>query len=307
MSLIATLGAIEIGLVFALVALGVYITFRVLDFPDLTVDGTLPLGAAVAAAMIAGGINPVWATAAAIIAGCLAGTVTAWLNIRFAILHLLAGILTMTALFSINLRVMGVPNIPLMNRPTVIDFFTWLNPFIAAMGLPARPTLRVMALLIIVTVIAALLARFLKTEFGLAMRATGANPRMARAQGIRTDMYIYVGVALSNGLVALAGALFAQTAGFADVSIGTGTIIAGLAAVILGETIFRTRSIVVAVFSCLIGAIAYRLAIALALNAGWLGLRASDLNLVTAVLVGIALMLPGVANPLRSLFKRSAP
>ncbi len=307
MSLIATLGAIEIGLVFALVALGVYITFRVLDFPDLTVDGTLPLGAAVAAAMIAGGINPVWATAAAIIAGCLAGSVTAWLNIRFAILHLLAGILTMTALFSINLRVMGVPNIPLMNRPTVIELFAWLNPLIAAAGLPGRQTLRVLALLIIVTVIAALLARFLKTEFGLAMRATGANPRMARAQGIRTDMHIYVGVAISNGLVALAGALFAQTAGFADVSIGTGTIIAGLAAVILGETIFRSRSIVVAVFSCLIGAIAYRLAIALALNAGWLGLRASDLNLVTAVLVGIALMLPGVANPLRGLFKRSAP
>ncbi|MDU0339246.1 ABC transporter permease [Bosea rubneri] len=307
MSLIATLGAIEIGLVFALVALGVYITFRVLDFPDLTVDGTLPLGAAVAAAMIAGGVNPVFATLAAIVAGCLAGTVTAWLNIRFSILHLLAGILTMTALFSINLRVMGVPNIPLMNWPTVIDLFTWLNPLIAATGLPSRPTLRVLALLIIVTVIAALLARFLKTEFGLAMRATGANPRMARAQGIRTDMHVYVGVALSNGLVALAGALFAQTAGFADVSIGTGTIIAGLAAVILGETIFRTRSIVIAVFSCLIGAIAYRLAIALALNAGWLGLRASDLNLVTAVLVGIALMLPGVANPLRGLFKRSAP
>lgn len=307
MSLIATLGAIEIGLVFALVALGVYITFRVLDFPDLTVDGTLPLGAAVAAAMIAGGVNPVLATLAAIVAGCLAGSVTAWLNIRFAILHLLAGILTMTALFSINLRVMGVPNIPLMNRPTVIDFFAWLNPLIAATGLPGRPTLRVLALLIIVLVIGALLARFLKTEFGLAMRATGANPRMARAQGIRTDMHIYVGVALSNGLVALAGALFAQTAGFADVSIGTGTIIAGLAAVILGETIFRTKSIVIAIFSCLIGAIAYRLAIALALNAGWLGLRASDLNLVTAVLVGIALMLPGVANPLRSLFKRSAP
>jgi putative ABC transport system permease protein len=306
MSLIATLGAIEIGLVFALVALGVYITFRVLDFPDLTVDGTLPLGAAVAAAMIAGGVNPVLATLAAIVAGCLAGTVTAWLNIRFAILHLLAGILTMTALFSINLRVMGVPNIPLMNRPTVIDFFAWLNPLIAATGLPGRPTLRVLALLIIVTAIAALLARFLKTEFGLAMRATGANPRMARAQGIRTDMHVYAGVALSNGLVALAGALFAQTAGFADVSIGTGTIIAGLAAVILGETIFRSRSIVVAIFSCLIGAIAYRLAIALALNAGWLGLRASDLNLVTAVLVGIALMLPGVANPLRGLFKRSA-
>lgn len=307
MSLIATLGAIEIGLVFALVALGVYITFRVLDFPDLTVDGSLPLGAAVAAAMIAGGVNPVLATAAAIVAGCLAGTVTAWLNIRFAILHLLAGILTMTALFSINLRVMGRPNIPLMNQPTVIDLFAWLNPFIASLALPGRQTLRVLALLIIVIVISALLARFLKTEFGLAMRATGANPRMARAQGIRTDMHIYVGVAISNGLVALAGALFAQTAGFADVSIGTGTIIAGLAAVILGETIFRSRSVVVAVFSCLIGAIAYRLAIALALNAGWLGLRASDLNLVTAVLVGIALMLPTIANPMRGLFKRGAP
>jgi putative ABC transport system permease protein len=307
MSLIATLGAIEIGLVFALVALGVYITFRVLDFPDLTVDGSLPLGAAVAAAMISGGIDPVLATLTAILAGCLAGLVTAWLNVRFAILHLLAGILTMTALFSINLRVMGVPNIPLMNRATVIDLFAWLNPLVAAMGLPARPSLRVLALLIIVTVICALLARFLKTQFGLAMRATGANPRMARAQGIRTEMHIYAGVALSNGLVALAGALFAQTAGFADVSIGTGTIISGLAAVILGETIFRTRSITVALFSCLIGAIAYRLAIALALNLGWLGLRASDLNLVTAVLVGIALMLPAVANPMRGLFRRGTP
>ncbi|MER9316222.1 ABC transporter permease [Mesorhizobium sp. M0659] len=304
MNLISLIGAIEIGLIFALVALGVYISFRVLDFPDLTVDGSFPLGAAVAAAMIAGGINPVLATGVAIVAGCLAGMTTAWLNIRFGILHLLAGILTMTALFSVNLRVMGRPNIPLINQPTVIDLFSWLNPLVAAVGLPGRPTLKVLALLIIVTAVGALLARFLTSEFGLAMRATGANPRMAQAQGIRTDMHTYVGIALSNGLVALAGALFAQTAGFADVTVGTGTVIAGLAAVILGETMFRTRPIVLAIFSCVVGAITYRIAIALALNTGWLGLQASDLNIVTAVLVGLALIMPSVANPMRSLLKR---
>jgi putative ABC transport system permease protein len=306
MNLISLIGAVEIGLVFALVALGVYISFRVLDFPDLTVDGSFPLGAAVAAAMISSGINPITGTLAAIVAGCLAGIVTAWLNIRFGILHLLAGILTMTALFSVNLRIMGRPNIPLMNQPTVIDLFAWLRPLVEASGLPGRPTLKVLALLIIVSVVGALLARFLTSEFGLAMRATGANPRMAQAQGIPTEMHTYIGVAMANGLVALAGALFAQTAGFADVTVGTGTAIAGLAAVILGETIFRTKSIVIAIFSCVFGAIAYRIAIALALNTGWLGLQSSDLNLVTAVLVAMALILPKVANPMRSLLKRSA-
>jgi putative ABC transport system permease protein len=306
MSLIAFLGAIEIGLIFALVALGVFLSFRVLNFSDLTVDGSFPLGAATTATLIVAGLDPVSATLVGVAAGALAGLVTAWLNVRFGILHLLASILTMIALFSINLRIMGKPNVALINQDTVINLFTWLSPTIESAGLPVRATLKVVVLAIIVVIVGLALGRFLTSEFGLAMRATGANARMARAQGISTKLHIYVGMALSNALVALAGALFAQTAGFADVTVGTGTIVVGLAAVILGETMIRTRRIVVMLAACVLGAVIYRIVIALALNTNWLGLQSSDLNLVTALLVGIALMLPGMRNPLKSLFRRSA-
>jgi len=307
MSLIATIGAIQIGLVYALVALGVFLSFRVLQFPDLTVDGSFPLGAATAATLITVGFDPISATLIAILAGALAGLVTAWLNVRFGILQLLASILTMIALFSVNLRIMGRPNVSLLGETTLIDYFAALKPSLAALGLPATATLKMLVVGVVVIVIAALLGRFLKSEFGLAMRATGANPRMARAQGIATTRHIYCGMALSNGLVALAGALFAQTAGFADVTVGTGTIVVGLAAVILGETILPTRSILIKLIACILGSILYRLAIALALNSGALGLQASDLNLVTAVLVGIALVLPGARNPLKSMLRRKSP
>ena len=304
MSQIAFLGAVEVGFVYALVALGVFLSFRVLQFPDLTVDGSFPLGAATAATLISVGIDPVLAMVVAVLAGAAAGLVTAWLNVRFGILQLLASILTMIALFSINLRIMGKPNVSLLGESTLIDSFTWLNPLIEAAGLPLRATLKTVVVGVIVLIVAALLGRFLNSEFGLAMRATGANPRMARAQGISTRLHIYTGMALSNGLVALAGALFAQTAGFADVTVGTGTIVVGLAAVILGETILPTRSILVKLIACILGSILYRIAIALALNSGALGLHASDLNLVTAVLVGIALILPNARNPLKSLLQR---
>jgi putative ABC transport system permease protein len=307
MSLIATIGAIEIGLVYALVALGVFLSFRVLQFPDLTVDGSFPLGAATAATLITVGVDPILATLIAVLAGACAGLVTAWLNVRFGILQLLASILTMIALFSVNLRIMGRPNVSLLGETTLIDYFAALKPSLAALGLPATATLKMLVVGVLVIVITAILGRFLKSEFGLAMRATGANPRMARAQGIATTRHIYCGMALSNGLVALAGALFAQTAGFADVTVGTGTIVVGLAAVILGETILPTRSILVKLIACILGSILYRLAIALALNSGALGLQASDLNLVTAVLVGIALVLPGARNPLKSMLRRKSP
>ena len=298
MSQIALLGALEIGLVYGLVALGVFLSFRVLSFPDLTVDGSFPLGAAVAASAIVGGIDPYLATGCAIVAGALAGLVTAVLNVRFRILHLLASILTMIALFSINLRIMGRPNIALLTEPTV------LSPF-EGLGL-ASPMLNPLFVGAIVLAVAALLARFLASDYGLGMRATGANPRMARAQGIETGRTICVGMALSNAMVALAGALFAQTNGFADVTIGTGTIVVGLAAVIVGETILPARRIGLAIFACVLGSILYRLAIAAALNADVLGLEASDLNLVTAVLVGLALILPGARNPLKALALRRA-
>jgi putative ABC transport system permease protein len=293
MNIVAFLGAIEIGLVFGLVALGVFLSFRVLSFPDLTVDGSFPLGAAVTATLIVNGIDPYLATAIAVIAGALAGLLTAFLNLRFGILHLLASILTMIALYSINLRIMGRPNVAILNEPTVLSPFQGLG----LINMYVKPLFAG----VVILATGALLARFLLSDYGLAMRATGANPRMARAQGVNTARTTYVGMAISNALVALAGALFAQINGFADVTMGTGTIVVGLAAVIVGEAIFGSRSLIVWIIGCIAGSIIYRIAVALALNAGFLGLHASDLNLVTAVLVAVALILPGARNPLRSL------
>lgn len=285
MSQIAFWGAVELGLVFAFVAIGVYLAFRVLDFPDLTVDGSFPLGAAVTGVLILAGLNPWLAAAIAMVAGAIAGLVTATLNVRFKILNLLASILTMIALFSVNLRVMGRPNIALINQDTM------LSPFFGH-GIPeyyVRP-----AFLFVLVVIAVFIVwRFLESDMGLAMRATGANPKMARAQGVQTDRQIYIGMALSNALVALGGSLFAQTNGFADVTSGVGTIVVGLAAVIIGETILRTRNLLVILIGCVLGSVIYRIAIQLALsNGSTFGLQASDLNIATALLVTFALILP---------------
>ena len=284
MSTIAFAGAIELGLVYAFVGLAVFLAFRVLDFPDLTVDGSFPLGAGVAAVAITAGIDPWGATVMAAAAGACAGLVTATLNQRFGILHLLASILTMIALFSVSLRVMGRPNVAILTQATM------LTPFY---GHGLRDYLvRPLFLAVLVAITVAVLARFLVSDFGLAMRATGANPKMARAQGINTRSQIYTGMALSNALVGIAGALFAQTNGFADVTTGVGTIVVGLAAVIIGETLFRFGGVLAALIGCVVGSIAYRIAIQLALSADFLGLQPSDLNLVTAVLVALALILP---------------
>nr|WP_246434312.1 ABC transporter permease [Shinella fusca] len=282
--MIAFWGAVELGLVFAFVSIGVYLAFRVLDFPDLTVDGSFPLGAAVAAVLIIAGLNPWLASAVAMVAGALAGLVTAMLNVRFRILNLLASILTMIALFSVNLRVMGKPNVALINAETMISpfFGHGLRDFYV------RPLF--VGVLVVVAVI--VVWRFLESDAGLSMRATGANARMARAQGVDTNRQIYLGIALSNALVALGGALFAQTNGFADVTSGVGTIVVGLAAVIIGETLFGARGILAALIGCVVGSILYRIAIQLALSSDVLGLQASDLNFVTAVLVTVALVLP---------------
>jgi putative ABC transport system permease protein len=194
---------------------------------------------------------------------------------------------------------MGQPNVALLRQTTIITLFEDL-------GLP-KTELRPLVMAVVVLVVALLLWRFLVSEYGLAMRATGANPRMARAQGIETKRHTYVGMALSNAIVALGGAFFAQTAGFADVTTGAGTIVVGLAAVILGETLFRTRRMLIAVLACVVGSILYRIALALALNTDWIGLEASDLNLVTAVLVGIALVLPRARGRLVAMARRGAP
>jgi putative tryptophan/tyrosine transport system permease protein len=283
MTWVALQGVLELGLIYGLVGLGVYLSFRVLQFPDLTVDGSFPLGGAVAAALIVKGVPPIVATGAAIGAGMIAGVLTAYLTVRLKILNLLASILVMIGLYSINLRIMGQPNVPLLGQPTIFSQVSEGFPSVFANDL----LLGAIVLAILIG-----LNAFLATEQGLALRATGANPRMALAQGIAVDRLTLMGMGLSNGLAALAGALFAQLNGFADVTLGVGTIVLGLAAVIVGETLLPGRSIFKATAGTILGALLYRLIIAIALNSRWLGLAAQDLNLITAVIVGLALVLP---------------
>jgi len=291
MSIYSLWGALEIGLIFGLVALGVLISFRILRFPDLTVDGSFPLGGATAATLISVGVDPFLSTLVATFAGALAGALTGWLHVRLKIMDLLASILMMIALYSINLRIMGAPNIPLIMEPTV---FTVLQPS-SLQDFVFRPLM----LLVLVIVVKLALDWYFSTEIGLAMRATGSNPRMARSQGVATGNRILAGMAISNALCALAGALFAQSQGGADISMGIGTIVIGLAAVIVGESIMPSRRLVIATVAVIVGAVLYRLFIALALNADFIGLKAQDLNLVTAVLVTIALVIPLLKQRLR--------
>ena len=290
MSLFSVLGAIEIGLIFSLVALGVFISFRLLRFPDLTVDGSFPLGGAVCAILIAHGTNPWLATLAGTAAGAFAGFITGWLNVKLKIMDLLASILMMIGLYSINLRVMGGPNVPLINEPTL---FTMLQP-----ANVDDYVMRPIILLGFVIVAKLALDWFFATERGLAIRSTGSNARMARAQGVNTGAMILLGMAISNGLVGLAGALFVQTQGGSDISMGIGTIVIGLAAVIVGEAILPSRKIIWATLAVIVGAIVYRFFIAAALNIDAIGLKAQDLNLVTAVLVAVALVIPQLKKKL---------
>ncbi|MGP9687741.1 ABC transporter permease [Psychrobacter sp. AOP22-C1-C5] len=299
MSLIAFFGALESGLIYGLVALGVLISFRTLDFPDLTADGSFPLGGAVAGISIIAGINPWLACAFGMLAGSVAGIVTAWLHVKLGILQLLASILVMVALYSVNLRIMGAPNLPLLGETTVFSTLVsdgngyWMRCLIIG-------TVVLVAMLF--------LNWFYSTETGLSMRATGSNLRMAQAQGINTSWMTIVGMAISNGLIALAGALFVQTQGGADISIGIGTIVIGLAAVIIGETIIPAKRIWLITFAVVVGAVLYKLFIQVALSSQTLrsiGFGPQDLNLITALLVVLALVLPKAKNELLSRKLRS--
>lgn len=297
MSLIAFFGGIEAGLIYALVALGVLISFRILDFPDLTADGSFPLGAVVFAVSVGWGANPWLACIFGALAGALAGMLTAWLHVSLKLLPLLAGILVMVALYSINLRITGgTPNLPLIDSPSVF------SPFLAE-DYSNQFWVQPLVVLLFVAVSKCLLDWFFHTKTGLAMRATGINARMASAQGVSASKMIVLGMALSNALIALGGALFAQTTGSADLASGIGTIVIGLAAVIIGENLFGRRNIVMITLSAVAGAVVYRLLIAFALGNEFLqgiGVRPTDLNLITAVLVVAALRLP----VLKRVFKR---
>jgi putative ABC transport system permease protein len=284
LSLYAFIGALETGLAFALVALGAYLTFRVLDFPDLTVEGSFPLGAAVAAKLMVSGFDAWTATLIAALVGSLAGFATAFLNLKLRILHILAGILTAIALYSVNLRIMDRPNIGLINMTTVYTPFEKL-------GIPSLYA-PIVLLTIVVVVAKIFVDLFLSTGFGLAMRAAGANPRMAQANGIQVGRMIVIGLGMANGLTALSGALFAQMLGAADVSMGIGVIVVALAAVIGGTALMPSRTVYMLTLACVLGSILYRIALALALSSDAIGLTASDVNVVTAVLVAIALWVP---------------
>ncbi len=280
--------SLEQGLVFGIMALGVYITFKILRFSDLSVDGSFPLGAAVAASLIVSGHSPFFATAAALFAGTGAGLVTGILNTKAGISDLLSGILTMTSLYSINLRIMGRPNTPLLNQPTIYSLTDGLFQNIW----PSFPSKYIYLLFFIVFALLwkVLLDAFLKTQIGFALRATGDNPQMIRSQGVDTDLAKITGLIISNSLVALSGALVAQYQGFADVGMGVGTIVAGLASVIIGDSLLKGRTIFISTLGVLIGSFLYRFSISLVLS--FRLAQASDLKLFTAVVVVIALTAP---------------
>ncbi|SDI66146.1 ABC transporter permease [Alteribacillus bidgolensis] len=311
---VSMFGAVESGIIYALMALGVYLSFRVLDFPDLTVDGSFVTGAAVAAVMIINGQSPLIATIVAVIAGFLAGCVTGLLHTKGKINPLLSGILMMIALYSINLRIMGKSNIPLLNETTLFTSITsfWENlnlsaPFnniIAALGVSGTPkTWGIIFFSLIITFIIKFLTDyFLKTEVGLALRATGDNKKMIRSFSANTDILIIAGLGLSNAFVALSGALIAQHGGFADAGMGIGMIIIGLASVIIGEALFGTKSIARTTLAVIGGAIIYRIVVSMALRVDFL--ETGDMKLITAVIVVAALITPKILEAQREKRRR---
>lgn len=266
-------GAVESGLLYALMALGVYITFRILDFPDLTVDGSFTTGAAIGTVLIVNGAAPWFAVLCAFIGGAMAGTCTGLLHTKGKINGLLSGIIMMIALYSINLRIMGKPNVSLRGQ---VNFFDHASTLVI--------------MIIFVVVVKLILDLFFRTDIGLSLRATGDNSRMIRSFGANTDITTIFGVALSNALVATSGALVAQYQKYADNSMGIGMIVIGLASVIIGEAIFGSGTIFRATLAVILGSIIYRIIYALALRVEWL--EASDMKLITAVIIIFALIVP---------------
>ncbi|MCH8559965.1 ABC transporter permease [Nesterenkonia sp. LB17] len=272
--------AFELGLIYAIMALGVYLTFRILNFPDLTVDGSFTSGAATAAILITNEVDPFLATAAAFVVGSLAGMITGLLHTKGNINGLLAGILTMIGLYSINLRIMDGANVPLLGQDTVISMMRGFT----GVGWTSVAVLAAVAL-----IFKLIMDWYLQTDNGLALRATGDNEQMISSFAVSTDRQKIIGLMLSNGLVGIAGAVVAQHQGFADIGMGIGLILVGLASVIVGQAIFGSRSVIQATLAVILGAVVYRLAIQLALN---VGLNPNDMKLMSAVLVVAALLLP---------------
>lgn len=299
----ALFSSVESGMIYAIMALGVYLTFRILDFPDLTVDGSFVTGASLSAIMIINGYSPLIATAAALLAGFAAGTITGLLHTRGNINPLLSGILMMIALYSINLRIMGKSNIPLLSEPTLMTSIQemWsktnidevLNNGLTLIGLgdSLPKTWSILIIMFLLAVfIKVIMSNFLKTEVGLALRATGDNEAMVTSFSANTKNMKVLGLAIGNGLVALSGALVAQYNGFSDIGMGIGIIVIGLASVIIGEALFGSSTISRATLAVIGGAVVYRLVVTLALQVKFL--QTGDVKLITAIIVILALIVP---------------
>ena len=294
------IGALIMGLILSLLALGVYLSFRIFNFPDITAEGSITLGASVAAILLVREVNPLLATIAAFLAGMTAGAVTGVLHTRFKIHGLLSGILVMTALYSINLHVMGKSNVPLMSQKTITTYGESLKNAVLpgqesfnvwGWEVNAHDTFVLAGILGLISLVGFLLYSFFRTQLGTSMRATGDNPQMIRALGVNVNLMIILGLALSNGLIALSGALLAQYQGFADVQMGIGMVVWGLASVIIGEALVGVRSVGLLIVGAVMGSVLFRLLVAVALR--W-GLNPNDLKLITALFVFAALVLPGV-------------
>lgn len=288
------LSSISQGLLWSVMAIGVYLTFRILDIADLTAEGSFPLGAAVCASLIVAGIPPWLSTIAALIAGMLAGTVSGLLHTVLKIPALLTGILTMTALYSINLRIMGKANVTLLGQGTLMRTMQ-------SFGLNSRTAVLAVGALVALLVILVLYL-FFNTETGLAIRSTGDNEDMSEANGIHTNAMKIIGYMLSNGLIALSGALIAQNNSYADIGMGIGTIVIGLASVIIGEVIFHNLSFAKRLVTIVIGAVVYRLIIDLVLQ---LGVDPQDIKLFSALILAIALSTPLLKKKSGKILKKS--
>jgi putative tryptophan/tyrosine transport system permease protein len=307
---IAVFGAFEAGVIYAIMALGVYLSFRIIDFPDLTVDGSFVTGAAVASILIVDGVNPFLATVIALFAGFMAGCLTGLLHTKGKINPLLSGILMMIALYSINLRIMGKSNVPLLQEETVMSTITnsWkaiglddaIQTLLSGIGvtnfLPKTWGI-IIVMSLVVILIKFVLDWFLKTEIGLSIRATGDNETMIRSFAANTDFLKIVGLGISNALVAFSGALIAQYNGFSDVGMGIGMIVIGLASVIIGEAVFGAKTIVRATIAVIGGAILYRIIVTLALRVDFL--ETGDMKMITAFIVICALVIPKLTGQMR--------
>ena len=279
---------LEQGFLFGFLGLGVLISFRFFRFPDLTAEGSYPLGGAVAAALLTARVDPFLATAVAVLAGAAAGAVTALIHTKIGINNIIAGIIVMTAIYSVNLRVMGRSNTPLLDTGSVFDESVRA---LGALGLPLRVNAATTIGLLLVALVLVCLALtfFFRTDLGLAVRATGENELMIRTLGVDTDRTKLVGLAISNGIIALSGALVAQNHGFADIGMGIGVLVTGAAAVLIGEALFGDRTVGWWIVAAVVGVVIYRLLVAVALR---VGLQPTDLRLITAALLLLALSVP---------------